>query len=110
MAVRMDFLCCRQSPASSPPPYCRNKSSTCGMVERTKPKFKSALAAESILALARRRLVTIEEVSAVLSRLTSVQRPTGIIALAALGDERVALNAAPTSIDRMRVQWAIEHL
>jgi hypothetical protein len=69
-----------------------------------------ALAAESILALARRRLVTIEEVSAVLSRLTSVQRPTGIIALAALGDERVALNAAPTSIDRMRVQWAIEHL
>lgn len=69
-----------------------------------------AVSAEAILALARRRLVSAVEINAVLDRLTPPQRPTGIVALAALGDESRALDAASSEIDRLRVTWAAENL
>lgn len=69
-----------------------------------------AVSAEAILALARRRLVSVEQINMVLSRLTPVQRPTGIIALAVVGDEEMARKAAPSAIDKIRVEWAGEHL
>lgn len=70
----------------------------------------SAIAAEPILALARRRLATVDEVNAVVRGLTPVQRPTGILALAAVGGERLAAGAAPSQLDRFRAAWAVEHL
>jgi hypothetical protein len=70
----------------------------------------SAIAAESVLALARRRLVTVDEVNAVVRGLTPVQRPTGILALAAVGGERLAAGAAPSQLDRFRAAWAVGHL
>jgi hypothetical protein len=69
-----------------------------------------ALAAEAILALARRRLTSVEQVNVVLNRLTPVQRPTGIMALAVLGDEGMVRQAAPSAMDRIRVEWAGENL
>lgn len=69
-----------------------------------------ALAAEAVLALARRRLVPVQDVNAVIGRLTPVQRPTGVIALAALGEERMARDMASSELDRIRVQWAVENL
>jgi hypothetical protein len=70
----------------------------------------SVVAAEAILALARRRLVSTNEVSEVLNRLSPVQRATGVVALGALGNERYALDAASSELDRLRVAWASENL
>jgi hypothetical protein len=70
----------------------------------------SAVAAEAILALARRNFVTADEVNSVLSRLTTVQRPTGIVALASLGTEALAASGTPSELDRLRAAWAVEHL
>jgi len=70
----------------------------------------SVIAAEAMLALARRHLVSTDEVSSVLNRLSPVQRPTGVVALGALGNERYARDAAPSELDRFRVAWASENL
>jgi hypothetical protein len=79
-------------------------------LERQCQSSNPAVAAEAILALARRRLVRVDAINAVLNRLTSVQRPTGVVALAAVGSESEALDAASSELDRLRVAWAAEHL
>lgn len=71
---------------------------------------RPALAAEAILALARRRLVSASDVLDVLHRLPALHRPTALLALAALGQENLALTAADSELDRIRVRWGLEHL
>lgn len=69
-----------------------------------------ALRAEAALALARRRLVTVDELLDVAAGLPEMHRPTALLALAALGEEDVALNSADSELDRIRVQWGLRRL
>lgn len=68
----------------------------------------SALRAEAALALARRRLVPVSDVNEVLVAASPVDRPTVVIALAALGDEGAAMNAADSELDRLMIGWALD--
>lgn len=69
-----------------------------------------ALRAESVLALARRRLVTPQDVLDVAAGLPAMHRPTAVLALAALGDEKAAGAVADSELDRLRIEWALERL
>ncbi|HEX8003689.1 MAG TPA: hypothetical protein VF519_13445 [Mycobacteriales bacterium] len=68
------------------------------------------VAAEAALALARRRLVTASDIDETLRRTVPVHRPTLIIALGALGDERAVNAAADSRLDQLRAAWAMETL
>lgn len=68
------------------------------------------LRAESAMALARRGLVGADTLRNLLPLLPPSHRPTILIALAALGAETAATNAADSELDRLRVQWALESL
>lgn len=69
-----------------------------------------AVAAEAMLALARRGFTTANEVTEVLERLPRVHKSTAVLALAALGDEKRALAAADDLLDQLRVRWGLEML
>lgn len=69
-----------------------------------------ALRAESALALARRRLLTANEIREVAAGLPSTHRPTAVLALAALGDEDAANALAESDLDRRRIEWGLERL
>lgn len=82
-------------------------------VEWLKAQLRSrqpALRAESLLALARRRLVTTEEVLDVAAGLPALHSPTAILALAALGAEEAAGSVAESDLDRLRIEWGLERL
>lgn len=68
------------------------------------------LAAEALLALARRGLTTLAEANEVIRQLPAVHRPTGVLALAALGDETAVMAAADSQFDRARAIWGLENL
>jgi len=69
-----------------------------------------ALRAESVLALARRRLVTTEEVLEVAASLPAMHRPTAVLAITALGAEAAARAVAESDLDRLRIEWGLERL
>lgn len=69
-----------------------------------------ALRAESVLALARRGLVTTEAVLDVAAGLPAMHRPTSLLALAALGEEEAAGAVAESDLDRLRIEWGLERL
>lgn len=69
-----------------------------------------ALRGESVLALARRRLVTTAEVLDIAAGLPAMHRPTAVLALAALGDEEAAGAVAESDLDRLRIEWGLERL
>ena len=70
----------------------------------------AALRAEASLALARRRLTSANELLDVAAGLPSMHRPTALLGLAALGEEDIAMGAADSELDRLRIQWGLEKL
>ncbi len=69
-----------------------------------------ALRAEAALALARRQLATAEQVLDVAAGLPAMHRPTAVLALAALGDREAASAVAESDLDRLRIEWGLDHL
>lgn len=64
---------------------------------------RDSLRAEAALALARRRLASIEELLDVLQGLPESHRPTVLIAIAIIGGRDRALDLAESELDRLRV-------
>jgi hypothetical protein len=69
-----------------------------------------AVVAESLLALARRRIVSADVVSGAITGLTRVHQPTAYVALGAVGSGSNMLNLAGSDLDRLRIGWGSEHL
>jgi hypothetical protein len=68
------------------------------------------LRAEAMLALARRRLVTADDVRDVAAGLPNMHRPTALLALAALGQGKAAIDMAESDLDRLRIEWGRQRL
>lgn len=89
--------------------YFHNDALQAWMQELTKSRH-GAVSAEALLSLARRRWIRPADIAGLLDRLPSVHRPTGLIALCALGDERAAREASDGVLDDARLVWALESL
>lgn len=67
-----------------------------------------AVAAESVLALARRKLVTTQQANDVLQRLPVVHKPTATMALGLLEQKSLDGKSADL-LDRLRVEWVLQN-
>jgi Reverse transcriptase (RNA-dependent DNA polymerase) len=70
----------------------------------------TAVAAESLLTLARRHLITASGIIGKLDRLGPTHRPTGLLALCAIGAESEALAQSSSQLDRLRIKWGLTNL
>lgn len=67
-----------------------------------------SLAAEAALALARRKLITSEDLMRVILRIPPAHKSTVVMALSALGGDQTPESAGDDRIERLQAEWAAE--